>query len=202
MPLVAWQQNCSNCHNETCLICSDGFSCLQSLHFEAKPRAMVNSEKANEDIDFSMFLNIGLNRAMRRLQSSFFNQCLAPQDLSIQEWRALLNLAKFGDCHVRELARLARIDPSHLAKAVSPLEARGLVCSSSDEQDGRRKRLAATQTGHELVALVWQDALKFDQLVQNRLGKKQYQQLKLAVAAIQELEDTDLLLEEFTEAAE
>lgn len=163
---------------------------------------MGTSSQTNENIDYSMFLNIGLKRASRRLQSSFFHQCLVPHNLTIQEWRALLNLAKFGDCHVRELARLARIDPSHLAKAVSPLESRGLVVSRHDEKDGRRKRLAATEAGHELVETVWRNALRFDELVQSRLGEAQYQQLKSAVAAIQELQDEDLLLEEFTEAAE
>ena len=163
---------------------------------------MGTSSQANENIDYSMFLNIGLKRASRRLQASFFHQCLVPHNLSIQEWRALLNLAKFGDCHVRELARLARIDPSHLAKAISPLELRGLVCSRHDEKDGRRKRLAATEAGQALVETVWRNALKFDELVTRRLGEEQYQQLKAAVAAIQELSDDDLLLEQFTEAAE
>ena len=163
---------------------------------------MENSEQSNENIDYSAFLNIGLKRASRRLQASFFHQCLVPHNLSIQEWRALLNLAKFGDCHVRELARLARIDPSHLAKAVSPLEARGLVFSRHDEKDGRRKRLTATPAGHDLVAVVWQDALKFDDLVQHRLGKAQYQQLKSAIAAVEELDEDDLLLNKLTEAAE
>ena len=44
---------------------------------------------------------------MRRLQSSFFHQCLAPRKLTLQKWRALLNLALFEECHVSELAQQA-----------------------------------------------------------------------------------------------
>ena len=48
---------------------------------------MGNPKLANEGIDFSMFLDVGVTRAMRPLLSSFVNPCLAPQDRFIQEWR-------------------------------------------------------------------------------------------------------------------
>ena len=48
---------------------------------------MGNPKLANEGIDFSMFLDVGVTRAMRRLQALLVNPCLAPQDRSIREWR-------------------------------------------------------------------------------------------------------------------
>ena len=48
---------------------------------------MGNPKLANEGIDFSMFLDVGVTRAMRRLQALLVNPCLAPQVPSNWKWQ-------------------------------------------------------------------------------------------------------------------
>lgn len=48
---------------------------------------MGNPNLANKGIDFSMFLDVGVTRAMRPLLSSFVNPCLAPQVPSNWKWQ-------------------------------------------------------------------------------------------------------------------
>ncbi|MDE0520599.1 MAG: MarR family winged helix-turn-helix transcriptional regulator [Boseongicola sp.] len=144
-------------------------------------------EEPRNDLDFGAFININMDRAVRRLRAMFRGAALQQEGLSIQEWRALLNLARFGDCHLRELARLASLDATHTGRAALELERKGLIRRSDDEHDGRRKRLRVTNVGHEVVDRVWAKALKLDARVQSRLGKTRYNAVKEALVILLEM---------------
>lgn len=146
-------------------------------------------EALGDGIDFDDFLNIAMSRATRRLQLMFQREVLRPEDLTIQEWRVLLNLARHGGCHLRELSRLASWDASHVGKAALALEKKGLVSRSDDSRDGRRKRLAVTAPGRAAVGRVWPRALALSARVEAGIGKTRYRALKAALAAILALED-------------
>lgn len=144
-------------------------------------------EKPRNDIDFGAFININMDRAVRRLRAMFRADALHEERLSVQEWRALLNLARFGDCHLRELARLASLDATHTSRAAMELERKGLIRRSDDENDGRRKRLRVTRVGHEVVDRVWAKALNLDARVRSRLGKTRYNAVKEALIILLEM---------------
>ena len=148
-------------------------------------------EKPRDDIEFGAFININLDRAMRRLRAVFRAEALHEEGLSVQEWRALLNLARFGDCHLRELARLAGLDATHTGRAALELERKGLIRRSDDERDSRRKRLCVTKVGHEVVDRVWAKALRLDARVRSRLGKTRYNAVKEALVILLELPAED-----------
>lgn len=145
------------------------------------------TEKPRNDIDFDAFININMDRAVRRLRAMFRADALQEEGLSVQEWRALLNLARFGNCHLRELARLASLDATHTSRAAMELERKGLIRRSDDENDGRRKRLRVTKVGHEVVNRVWAKALNLEARVQSRLGKTRYNAVKDALAILLEM---------------
>jgi len=144
------------------------------------------TRKSREDIVFNDFANIAINRATASLQRVFLKETLEPENISIQEWRALLNLSRFGDCHLRELSRLASMDASNTSKAAAILEERGLIVRYDDKNDSRRKRLAVTDKGDALVDRVWAQALALDQRAKDRLGKTKYNALKASLAILQE----------------
>lgn len=141
-------------------------------------------EEPRNEIDFDAFININMDRAFRRLRAMFRADALQEEGLSVQEWRALLNLARFGDCHLRELARLASLDATHTSRAAMELEKKGLIRRSDDENDGRRKRLRVTKAGHVVVDRVWAKALNLDARVRSRLGKTRYRAVKEALVIL------------------
>jgi len=149
-------------------------------------------EKPREDIQFGDFVNIDLTRATRHLQAVFQGRALTETGLSLQEWRSLLNLARFGDSHLRELARRASLDATHTSRAALELEKKGLIRRYDDAKDSRRKRLAVTPDGHALVDQVWAKALDLDAEVRAQLGKTRYRALREALQLIMEME-TDAL---------
>lgn len=154
-------------------------------------------EKPRNDIDFGAFININMDRVVRRLRAMFRADALHEEGLSVQEWRALLNLARFGDCHIRELARLASLDATHTSRAALELEKKGLIRRSDDENDGRRKRLCVTRVGHEVVDRVWAKALDLDARVQSRIGKTRYNAVKEALDILLEMSAEEEATEEF-----
>ncbi len=147
--------------------------------------------KPRKDIDFDAFINIGMDRAIRRLRAMFQEDALSEEGLSVQEWRALLNLARFGDCHLRELSRLASLDATHAGRSALGLEKKGLICRYDDTKDGRRKRLCATEEGHEVVDRVWGKALGLDARVKEQLGKTRYRAVKEAARILMEMPARD-----------
>ncbi len=153
--------------------------------------------KPRNDIDFGAFININMDRVVRRLRAMFRADVLQEEGLSVQEWRALLNLARFGDCHLRELARLASLDATHTSRAALELEKKGLIRRSDDENDGRRKRLCVTRVGHEVVDRVWAKALDLDARIQSRLGKTRYNAVKEALVILLEMSAEEEATEEF-----
>ena len=90
---------CSDCHNFPCQVDSIRHTLGEGPVFEIAFEIM---EEPRSDIDFGAFININMDRAVRRLRAVFRAEALHEEGLSVQEWRALLNLARFGDCHLRE----------------------------------------------------------------------------------------------------
>lgn len=140
--------------------------------------------KPRKDIIFSEYVNIAMDRARRVLRNRFEVEALQKESLSISEWRALLNLARYGDCHLREVSRLATLDASNTSKAAVALEAKNLIRRYDDNGDARRKRLTVTDEGHRVVDRVWARAVDIDGEVCDLIGKTRYKALKEALAMI------------------
>lgn len=149
------------------------------------------TDKPRTDLEFDAFINIDLNRAMRSLQATFQKDALNDSGLSLQEWRSLLNLARFGDSHLRELARLASLDATHTSRAALGLEKKGLIKRYEDTADSRRMRLAVTAKGHALVDDIWSKALALDDTVKAKIGKTRYKALKESLKLIMEISESN-----------
>ena len=140
------------------------------------------------DLNFDELINIDLNRANRRLQRLLYREVLEPAGFSVQEWRALLNLAKHGPCHIRELARASTLDATQLSRAAARLQKRGLVLSKSDAGDARRKILVVSPAGEKVVADIWPKAIAFSGRIRDALGAGEYQALQRALKRVREIE--------------
>lgn len=148
-------------------------------------------------IEFDDFLNIRATRVANALSLVFQRETLRPLGLSIQEWRVLLNLTTVGDRHLRELARMARLDVGHVSRAIKSLEEKNLIVSCKDRNDRRRKLLSVTDRGKEVVTEVWPRALDLNSRVERRVGKARFRNFKRILNEIHQY--TDELLSGFDE---
>lgn len=140
-------------------------------------------------IELADFLNIKMHRATRKLTLMFVRDVLQPEGLTIPEWRTLLYLGKYGDRHLRALARTAGLDPSHVSKAAVELEHKGLVHTCRDDRDKRRKRLTVTKKGFAKIERIWPQATGLSSRIEAEIGSKKYSALKAALLAIIEIDE-------------
>ncbi len=117
-------------------------------------------------------VNVGVVRLANKLSLIFYKEALKPTGLSLQEWRTLVNLARTGNCHLRKLARVSGIDPAHTSRSLTLLEKKGLVKSSADSKDSRRKVLQLTQEGQHLVEKIWPQAKALSQSLRDQIGSE------------------------------
>ncbi len=148
-------------------------------------------DELKKDPYFEEFINIPLIRAGRKLQLAFFREAVAPEGLSIQEFRTLLILSGLQDTHLRELARAGRFDPTHVSRTAAQLERKGLLSRADDPDDSRRKRIVITDAGRDMIARIWPRAKAFDARIQQALGATQFSALRQGLVAILALEDLE-----------
>lgn len=70
----------------------------------------------------------------------------------------MIDLMRFGDTHLRALARITSLDASHLSKVMPVMERKGLIERRSDPKDKRRVLFSLTSLGEEEFQNVWPDA--------------------------------------------
>ncbi len=132
--------------------------------------------RGRDDLDMGAFLNVRLIRTAAKLALLFQRQALRPNGLTVQDWRVMVNLAKIGDCHLRELSRFATIDPSHVSRGTKALSERGLIHRYPDPKDGRRTRLCLTEVGKELIDRIWPQALQLNDQIEASIGKAPFRE--------------------------
>jgi DNA-binding MarR family transcriptional regulator len=87
-----------------------------------------------------------------------YDDMLSPVDIGLNHYSILANLDHFGPKILQELAALLIMNPSTLGRRLRPLEERGLITVKSSAKDRRRKIIALTKKGAELVTsakLLW-----------------------------------------------
>lgn len=126
--------------------------------------------RGRADLDMGAFVNVRLIRTAAKMALLFQREALRPNGMTVMEWRVLVNVAKLGDCHMRELSRTATIDASHVSRVTKTLEARGLIRRAADPDDKRRTRLTLTKDGMEMVDRIWPLALSLSDEVAAAIG--------------------------------
>lgn len=146
----------------------------------------------DDDAYFERFLNAPLIRAGRKLQQVFYREAIAPTGLSVQQWRTLLIVNRLQEAHMREVARAGFLDATHVSRAVSGLERKGLVQVTPDGEDARRKRVRILPAGNALVDEVWPKAVALDQAMRDKLGAERYATLREALSLILDSEEIEI----------
>lgn len=138
------------------------------------------------------FLNVRLIRTASKLALLFQRRALRPNGLSVQDWRVLINVARLGNCHLRELSRIATTDAGHASRSTKTLESQGLISRYPDPDDGRRTRLTLTPEGHAMVDLIWPMALDLNRQINDAIGADRMHALCDALDRTREFVTDDL----------
>lgn len=91
-----------------------------------------------------------LRQAARHI-SRMYDEALAPVGLGTNQYSILSRLERFGPIAQNELAERLVMDRSTLGHLLRPLERRGLLVIAVDPDDRRRKLLALSTVGRELL---------------------------------------------------
>ncbi len=110
---------------------------------------------------FDENLNIRVNRLASKLSLLMQRRATSPLGISAPEARILINLARYGDSHLRRLSRNTSLDASHISKVMPKMERKGLISRSKDTQDKRLVLFSLTEKGREVFGEIWPHANSF-----------------------------------------
>jgi DNA-binding MarR family transcriptional regulator len=85
--------------------------------------------------------------------------------LTIAGWRIVATLGQYGVRTARDIAAHAVMHKSRVSRAVSQLEARGLVVRMPNRDDRREELLELTVAGREIYQAVVPEALAFERRI-------------------------------------
>jgi DNA-binding MarR family transcriptional regulator len=124
-----------------------------------------------------LVFNVPVRRLAARLTVLMQREVLTPAGLRIQEWRVLWSLAREGETHLRELARRASVDASHVSRLAGKLENEGLIERKIDAQDARRLIFAITGKGMALYEEVRPKAIDVSRQFRDLYTEQEYDTL-------------------------
>ena len=151
------------------------------------------------DFDLADFLPYLLNQAAEATSRSFQATYKAAYGMTRTQWRVLANLGKFGSMTARDICAISHIDKTKVSRAVSALEADGLLARTPSPQDRRVEILALTDRGREIFADLGQTAIAYDRALRAQIGPEIAAQLDdllrriIASGDASESEDQDAL---------
>lgn len=121
--------------------------------------------------------NVPIRRLSGKLSLIVQREVLRPYGLRIQEWRVLWSLEREGDAHLREVARRASVDPSHVSRLLAKFERDGIVERYPDPGDGRRTMFRTTEKGRALYKEVRPVATEVSRRFQELYSDEEYERL-------------------------
>ncbi len=121
--------------------------------------------------------NVPIRRLSGKLSLIVQREVLRPYGLRIQEWRVLWSLEREGDTHLREVARRASVDPSHVSRLLAKFERDGIVERYPDPGDGRRTMFRITEKGRALYEEVRPVATEVSRRFQELYSDEEYERL-------------------------
>lgn len=126
---------------------------------------------------------------IRRLTAwvtKYYDQALAPCGVTVNQFSVLMNISRAEHCSVRELADMAELDRSTLARNLKPLFNQGLVADIK-EPGTRNSRLELTAAGQKTIECarpLWAQA---QEEVKRKLGEEGQAALEKIVASLESL---------------
>ena len=127
-----------------------------------------------------------LRTAYNHFSAGVFSQLARAgySDLRPAHGNVMEPLAVEDGLRLSDLAHRAGMAPQSIGELVDDLAARGYVERREDPEDRRAKRIHLTQKGRDNVAASRRALARLERRLERRLGSRQYQQLRRALASM------------------
>ena len=142
--------------------------------------ALVEPEQVDD------FIILGVRAFASKVQRAMVRDVLKKENLPVLEWQLLFSVARFGSCHLAYITRRTSIDPAHGSRAVTALEAKGLISRCDDPNNRRRKLLSLTDDGVELFERIWPRARRMVKTATDQLDRRDFDELRRLLKLINE----------------
>lgn len=134
--------------------------------------------------DLERFLPYLLNQAAEATSHGFHAAYRDRYGMTRTQWRVLANLGKFGAMTARDICVISHIEKTKVSRAISALEADGVLTRTTSDQDRRVENLSLTEKGKAVFADLGQLAIAFDASLRARLGPGQAANLEALLQAL------------------
>lgn len=117
-----------------------------------KPSAAKQVARVTPDSGYRLEQQVGyiLRQASQRHAAIFAARI--PEQLTATQFSTLVRLQEVGPCSQNKLGRLTAMDAATIKGVTDRLIQRGFVAATVDPEDGRRRMLALTGAGLDVVA--------------------------------------------------
>ena len=133
-----------------------------------------------------------LLKLTNRLMAPFTTHLATRHRISLNEFRMLMTLGRYGDRASHELAEQTGINAMSVSRAVAALERNDRIRVTVDPENRRRKRLSLTDKGHALYAVMQPESDRVAHYLLSRLSDRDLVALDRIVGTlIETLEETD-----------
>lgn len=112
--------------------------------------------------DLEGFLPYVLNQAAEATSHGFHAIYRDRYGMTRTQWRVLANLGKFGAMTASEICTISHVEKTKVSRAVSALQAAGLLARETSPADRRAEILSLTEAGSAIFAELGQLAKSFD----------------------------------------
>lgn len=148
--------------------------------------------KPGEPLDGHTGLMHRLLKLTNRLMAPFSTHLANRHRISLNEFRMLMTLGRYGEKASHELAQYTGVNAMSVSRAVSALESKGRILVAIDPANRRRKTLSLTAEGERLYEAMRPESDRVAHYLFDRLGPDDLAALDRIVDALLEaLEETD-----------
>lgn len=123
------------------------------------------------DFDLDAYVPYRLAIVATRLSKGLAKLYRSKFDISIVEWRVLVNVGYSEKVSVRDIERRVSMEKSKVSRAASRLETLGYLTRNTDDIDKRLLKLELTQKGIELVSEIVPIAKAYQEKLMKILDK-------------------------------
>ena len=143
------------------------------------------------DFNLSAFLPYRLAVLSERVSRRLAIEYERMHDLSVAEWRVLVHLLRCQEVSVREIHNCVNLDKPRVSRAVSRLEAAGLVAKMQDGNDARLVAISLTDQGRAALDDILPEAMAVEKQLVNSLTNEELELLCSIMEKLHEVLDRD-----------
>lgn len=146
-----------------------------------------------ENFQLSSFMPYRLTVLAERISRRLAVEYGRTHGLNLAEWRVLAHLKNCGQVSIRDIHERVDLEKPRVSRAVTRLEAFGLVAKTSGQQDGRLVAITLTEQGLAALDEITPEVADVEAGLLSSLTKQEAQNLSAILEKLHKALDADPL---------